>query len=333
MLRVLGALGALILACTTPVVSAPRELRVGIIGRDTSHVIAFTKLINDPEATGDVAKLSVVAAWPGGTDIPASKNRVAKFTEQLRGMGVEITDSIPDLLALVDVVLLESVDGRSHLEQVRPVLEAGKPVFIDKPLAGTLADAMAIRDLAMRHGVPWFSCSALRFSPSMRAFREGRASVGKVIGCDAWSPCPLEPTHPDLFWYGVHGVEALFTIMGPGCERVTRVRTGGTDLVVGTWKDGRIGTFRGIRDGKRDYGATVFGTKGISRDSRYEGYGQLVQAIARFFHTGRPPISADETIELFAFMEAADESRRRDGATVSIASVLEKAKETAGAGR
>lgn len=304
----------------------PKPLKAGIIGCDTSHVIAFTRLINDPEATGDLGALTVTAAWPGGSDVPASRNRVAGFTEQLRGIGVEIVDSIPSLLAKVDVVLLESVDGRTHLEQVRPVFEAKKPVFIDKPLAGTLADAIAIRDLALRHGVPWFSSSSLRFSPGFREARAGTSKIGKVRGCAAWSPCALEPTHPDLFWYGVHGVEALYAVMGPGCRSVTRVSETGTEFVVGTWGDGRIGTFRGIRDGKRDYGVTVFGSKGVERDLRYTGYAPLMKEVARFFQTGKPPVSAEETIELFAFMEAADESKRQDGIPVTLESVMRKAR-------
>src|SRR5205085_232995 len=118
---------------------ASKPLRAGIIGCDTSHAIAFTKTFNDPAASGDVAGVKVVAAFPGGSDdIPSSHDRVGKFTSELKGMGVEIVDSIPALLEKVDVVLLESVDGRPHLEQVKPVFAAGKPVFIDKPLAGSL---------------------------------------------------------------------------------------------------------------------------------------------------------------------------------------------------
>jgi predicted dehydrogenase len=305
-------------------VSTP--LRAGLIGLDTSHVIAFTKLFNDPSAAGDVAALRIVAGFPGGTEIPDSKNRVGKFTEELRGMGIEICDSIPALLEKVDVVLLESVDGRPHLEQALPVLRAGKPLFIDKPLAGSLADAVAIAEAAKRRGVPWFSSSSLRFSPDIIGMRGENPKTGKVLGCDAWGPCPTEPSHPDLFWYGVHGVEILYTILGPGCERVSRTRTDGAEMVVGAWKDGRIGSFRGLRAGKSGYGATVFGDKGIAPAGDYAGYKPLCEAIGRFFKTRVPPVAPEETLELFAFMEAADESKRRGGAPVTIAEVLDKAR-------
>lgn len=302
-------------------------IRVGMIGLDTSHVIAFAKAMNNPAATGDLAGVKVVAAYPGGSpDLPASADRVEGFTKQISEMGIEIVDSIDSLLTKVDAVLLESVDGRPHLEQVKPVIAAGKPVFIDKPVAGTLADAVAIYRLAQEKGVPCFSSSSLRFSPGVMAMRSNE-QVGDVLGCDAYGPCTLEPHHPDLFWYGVHGVEILFTIMGPGCTTVSRVQTDGAEHVTGVWKDGRIGTFRGIRAGKADYGAMVYGSKGIAPSGGYGGYEPLVVEIAKFFRTGKPPVSAEETVEMFAFMEAADESKRQGGAPVSVQSVLEKARE------
>jgi len=302
-------------------------IRVGIIGLDTSHVIAFTGVINDPKATGDLANIKVVAGYPGGSpDVESSYTRVEKYTNTLRDKhGVEIVDSIPALLERVDVVLLESVDGRPHLEQAKPVIVAGKPLFIDKPVAGSLADAVAIFDLAKAANVPCFSSSSLRFNPDLQELLQSK-KLGRIIGCDAYSPCSLEPHHPDLFWYGVHGVETLFTAMGTGCVSVTRVQTKDTEFVAGVWNDGRIGTFRGTRTGKHGYGATLFGEKGIETISRYGGYAPLVEQIARFFKTGKPPVSAEETIEIFAFMEAADESKCQGGRPVSLDSVLQVAR-------
>ena len=305
---------------------AAEPLRAGIIGCDTSHVIVFTELINAPDATGPRADVQVVAAFPGGSDdIPASKDRVPGFVEQLRGMNVEIVDSIEDLLTKVDVVLLESVDGRPHLEQVRPVFAAGKRVFIDKPLAGSLADAVKIAELAKEHNAVWFSCSSMRYGRPATALAAD-ATIGEITGCSVYAPGVIEPHHPDLFWYGVHGTEILFTLMGPGCESVTRVKTDGADLVVGVWKDGRIGTFRGIREGRHDYGATLFGTKGIVTSAGApDGYGPLVDEICKFFVTGKAPLEPEITLELFAFMEAADESKRTGGGPVRIDATLKAA--------
>ena len=306
-----------------------KTLRAGVIGLDTSHAPAFAELLNRPNNSGDLAGVRIVAAFPGGSpDIPSSADRVAGYTKQYRDLGIEIVDSVEALLPKVDVVLLESVDGRPHLVQVLPVLRAKKSVFIDKPVAGSLADAVAIFQAAERFNVPCFSSSSLRFSPGILGMRSD-PRVGAVLGCEARGPCSLEPHHPDLFWYGIHGVETLFTIMGPGCVAVSRVQTDGTDLVVGRWSDGRIGTFRGLRAGAHGYGATVYGDKGIAPSGGYEGYEPLVREIVKFFKTGKPPVSALETLEIYAFMEAADESKRQGGAPVTVESVLAKARAAA----
>jgi hypothetical protein len=307
-------------------------LKAGIIGLDTSHVVAFTQTLNNPDAKGVLARVRVVAAYPGGSpDIPESKNRVEGFTNTLRDkFHVEIVESIDALLKKVDVVFLESVDGRPHLEQIKPVFQAKKPVFIDKPLAGSLADAVEIYRLAKESGTPCFSSSGLRFSKGIQAARRD-PKLGDILGCDAYGPCHLESHHPDLFWYGIHGVETLFTIMGPGCVSVTRVETKNAEFVTGTWKDGRVGTFRGIRAGKQDYGATVFGSKAVGQSGGFTGYEPLVVAICKFFDSGEPPVTAEETLEIYAFMEAADESKRQGGKPVTLASVLARAREKVGA--
>ncbi len=313
---------------------APKQLRAGMIGLDTSHVVAFTDLLNNPSAKGADAKeqeilsrVRIVAAYPGGSpDVPASRDRVEGYTKTLRDKyQVEIVDSIDTLLSKVDVVFLESVDGRPQLEQARPVLKAHKPVFIDKPVAGSLADAVAIYELAKETGTPVFSSSSLRFSPPLQAVRTD-PKVGNVLGCAAYSPCSLEPHHPDLFWYGIHGVEELYTVMGPGCTSVSRVQTKDAELVTGTWHDGRIGTFRGLRAGKEGYGVTVFGQKAIVNLEPPANYKPLVVEICRFFQTHKPPVSAEETLEIYTFMEAADESKRQGGAPVTLESVMQRAR-------
>ena len=289
------------------------QLRAGMIGLDTSHVPAFAKIFNNPKATGDLAGIKVVAGYPGGTDIPASRDRVKGFTEQLRGMGIEIVDSIPKLLEKVEAVLLESVDGRIHLQEAIPVIQAGKPLFIDKPVAGSLPDAIAIYDLAKKHNVPCFSSSSVRFSPGIQELLKNE-QLGTIAGAVTWGSCTYQEGTPDMFFYGIHGIEPLYALMGTGCETVTRIQTKDTDVVSGVWKDGRVGTYRGIRKNKADFGAVAFGSKAIVQSGREGGYEELCREIGRFFKTGKSPVSAEETIEIFAFMEAADESKRHGGA-------------------
>ncbi|MDP6556751.1 MAG: Gfo/Idh/MocA family oxidoreductase [Pirellulaceae bacterium] len=306
-------------------------IRVGMIGLDTSHVITFTKIINDPQATGDLADIRIVAAYPGGSPtFPLSFDRVEGFTQQVREMGIEIVDSIPHLLEEVDVVMLESVDGSQHLEQVEPVFAAGKRVFIDKPFAASLVDAIAIAELGKKHSAAYFSSSPKRFSRDLVTLVDEQ-SVGKVIGCDVYGASKSVPNHPDLFWYGVHGSEMLFTVLGPGCASVTAQQTSFSEQVSGTWHDGRIGTFRGIREagGKSGFGATVFGTKRIAQASIGSDKDGLSIEIARFFKTGEAPVPPEVTVELFAFMEAAEESKRQGGKPVIIEDVMQAARTAA----
>ena len=305
-------------------------LKAGMIGLD-AHARVWSKILNAPDAPGELGEITVVAGYPGGSpDIPQSMELLEKGIGPIRECGVEIVDSVDELIEKVDVVMILSLDGRAHLEPAKKVFASGKRVYIDKPMAGSLADAMRIFRLAKEAKVPCFSSSCLRFSPGTQAVLSD-PKVGEIVGCRANSPCSLEPHHPDFFWYGIHGVEPLFTIMGTGCETVTRVHTEDTDLAVGVWQGGRIGTFRGTRNGPHGYGLTVFGTKGIVESGKFEGYEPLLVEIVKFFKTGVVPVAPETTLEILAFMEAADESKRQGGKPVSIESIMAKAqKEAAG---
>src|SRR6185369_4962511 len=240
------------------------ELRIGMIGLDTSHVIAFTKLLNDPKTPQHVTGGKVVAAFKGGSpDIESSWSRVEDYTKQLQQeFGVKMVDSIEELCQQVDAVMLEIVDGRPHLAQARPVIKAGKPLFVDKPVAGSLRDAIEIFRLAKENKVPCFSSSSYRYYDSLVELK--KADVGEIRAVISYGPAHLEPHHPDMFWYGVHPTEALFTILGTNCESVVRTATPDTDVITGVWSGGRVGTLQGIRKGNTPHKVIVFGTKAVA---------------------------------------------------------------------
>ncbi len=307
------------------------ELKVGIIGFDTSHVLAFTRLLNDSADPFHVPGARVVAGFPSASaDIETSISRVAGYTsEMVEHFGIEIYDSIEAMVENVDAVLLESNDGRRHLAEVRPVMEAGKRVFIDKPLSASYADAVAIAALSSATGCPFFSSSSMRFDANVTALRED-PDLGAVLGVDAFSPAGLEVTNPGLFWYGVHGVEILYSFMGTGCESVRCWSKPDVDVVVGTWADGRIGTLRGTRAGAHDYGLTVFGSKKVGHTTYSQTipvYSQLLRQIVPFFHGGPAPVAPEETLEMMAFIEAAWISGR-DGCEVELCAAALRACQT-----
>lgn len=293
------------------------DLRVGIIGTDTSHSEVFTRILNDPNDKEHVPGVKVVAAFKGGSpDIQESASRVDKYAQTIHDKyGVEIVNSIPELCQKVDVVLLESVDGRAHLNQVKPVLAAKKRVFIDKPLASSYADAKEIARLAKQANVPWFSSSALRFGEIAMTMKYPDAT-----GIITWGPSPLEAHHQlELSWYGIHPVEMLFTMMGRGCEEVTDMSTAASDEITCRWKAGRLGTVRGLRP-YSEYGAVVFRPKEIVQSPAKAkfSYQPLLQQIVHFFETGQPPVPNDETMEIFAFMDAAQRSKAAGGKPMKL---------------
>lgn len=303
---------------------AEKDLRIGMIGLDTSHVVAFTKVLNDPHHPDHVSGARVVAAFRGGSpDLTASSSRIDGFTQTLtKDYGIEICPSIEELCTKVDAIMLESVDGRAHLKQAQPVIAAGLPLFIDKPMAGSLEDCLRIFELAKQARVPVFSSSSLRYAKETQAVRQG--SIGQITYALCSSPASIEPTHPDLFWYGIHGCESLFTVMGTGCQEVTRRTTkDGLIEVTGHWGQGRIGVFREATS----YSGIAKNREGKSAQvGSYDGYAPLLKEVVGFFQSGVPPVSPEETIELFAFMEAADQSKRLGGASVSLHTILKKGK-------
>ena len=292
--------------------TAQAQIRLGIVGTDTSHVIAFTKVLNDAGDPDRVPGARVVAAYKGGSkDLESSYTRVDQYATELRTKwNVEFYSDIASMCGKVDGVLLESVDGRVHLEQARPVIAAGKPMFIDKPLAATLEDAREIARLAKAAGVPWFSSSSLRYSEIVGALKSDDA-----LGVTTWGPGPLEEHHHlDLSWYAIHPIEMLYALMGMGCVEVSRIYTPGADEIVGRWKDGRIGTVRALRP-YGSYGAVVFRGKDAAQSNpkMATGYRPLLVQIVRFFQTKEPPVPNEETLEIFAFMDAAQRSKEAGG--------------------
>jgi len=302
---------------TISFLAAGADLRLGIIGTDTSHVIAFTRILNDNSLPDHVDGARVVAAYKGGSkDVKDSYTRVDKFADELKTKWkIEFTPDIASLCRKVDAVLIESVDARTHLEQAKVVIAAGKPMFIDKPLASTLEDARMIAKLAKDAGVPWFSSSSLRYGEIATTMK-----YPDTLGVMTWGPGPIEEHHQlELAWYAIHPIEMLFALMGTGVEEVSRTSTDGADEVVGRWRGGRIGSVRALRP-YGGYGALVFRSKEVSQSNpkAAAGYRPLLVEIVKFFETKQPPVSNEETLEIFAFIDAAQRSKAAGGAPIKL---------------
>jgi len=296
------------------------ELKIGVVGLDTSHVEAFMKLINYEDQQYHVPGGRIVGAYPGGSQaVAVSRDRVAKFTDSYRDEHkVRIYESIEALCKDVDAVLLHSVDGRQHLEQFEEISQAGKPVFIDKPLACSTADARRIAELAAERGAPVMSCSAIRYAAGITGLVGADEAVGSA---EVFGPMAILDDYPPYYWYGVHSVDVLYSYMGRGCASVQAFHTDDADLMVGLWADGRIGTVRGLRLGAWQFGCTLFGKEGATHAvaaSEPPAYAGLIQQVMPFFQSGRSPIEIEETVEVMAFLEAAETSMAQDGRAVEL---------------
>ena len=298
-------------------------VRIGIVGLSV-HSEAFTAIINSDNDQGEYEGSKVVALYepPVNPDVAFSAEQLSRFKSTILESGVDIVDSMDVLLERSDAIMVLSNDGRPHLRETLPALKTKKPVYIDKPLAENFEGVQAIFKASTDWNVPLFSCSALRYIDGFQS-EINTGKVGPILGGETYGPAPLQEAHVDLFWDGIHGVELLYTIMGTGCQYVQQIMKEDEDVVIGTWEDGRIGVFRGIRKGRAGFGGRAFGTEGIHRMEKFGGYGPLVEEIVKFFKTGISPIAPEETIEIYAFMAAASRSKNDGGRKVALADIIE----------
>ncbi|MFC5701596.1 Gfo/Idh/MocA family protein [Cohnella faecalis] len=291
------------------------SLKLGIVGLDTSHVTAFAELLNDPGHPYHIPGGNIRAAYPGvaSPDFELSYARLQPYTDELANkFGVTLLDSEEAVAESCDAILLESVDGRVHLDQFRKLAPFGKPVFVDKPFALSTQEAREMIALAERYRVPLMSCSSLRYAEALSE-QLRRMGGDPIAGADCYGPMAIQATQPGLFWYGIHMVEMLYRVMGAGCVRVAAETNADYDLVVGTWADGRIGTIRGNRKGNNKFGVLVHGEAAayyadISSHSK-PFYASMLEQVMRLFHTGEADIDLGETLEIIHFIECANESR------------------------
>jgi predicted dehydrogenase len=341
-----GAVGLLLGHVAVRPAAAAEVARIGILGMDNYGAVAYTEFLNHPKAEGVFKGVRVVAALPvGSADYPESAELLARWKDQLsklhqgakepadRSPPIEFVDSVEELLKRCDGVMIFSMDGRLHLEQAKQVLKAGKRLFISRPLAASTADAVAILKYAQEMKTPCWSSSQHRFSAGFSGMRD-HPEVGKVLGCDVYGGWTVEAPEADQFTRPLHSLETLLTIMGPGVATVSCTSSPSAELMTAVWKDGRVGTYRGIKQGAVKYSATVFGDKGVSpagiyghgipvkgivpTNDRYVGYEGLAIELAKFFQGGDPPVTPAETLEIYEMLEAAEQSKRQGGAATPL---------------
>jgi len=294
-------------------------IKLGVLDFDTSHVVEFSRRLNHKGIAEDqwVEGAQVVIGCPGESQI--APEQIPVYRKQIEAMGIPIVERPEDMIGKVDGMLIESQQGSVHLRRARPFLEAGIPCYIDKPFTCGVVDARQLIELAEKQEVPIFSSSSLRYAPELVRFL-GDAKHGKILGAFSYGPAPLDDRNPGLYHYGIHPVEILYSVMGPGCERITCMHEKDVDLVTGQWKDGRVASVRGIRSGRSDYGCVAFTEQGVRQvpiGTTYI-YRELLKKIVEMFKTKKAPLDIHVTLEIVAFIEAAFKSANNHGATEKV---------------
>lgn len=295
------------------------KLKIGMVGLDTSHCEAFAKILHDEAYAYHLPGARIVGIYPGGSpQFAKSHERVQGFTDTLhKGYGAQIYDDLTTLANEVDALFLESVDGRQHAEQFAQVA-VGKPVFIDKPLTTSTADARALIAKAQASRTPIMSCSSLRYAAGIADLVNADE---KVLAAEAFGPAVLLDDFPGLFWYGIHSAEVLNLLMGGGCQQVQCVARAEQDVVIGDWGDGRVGLLRGTRAGAGQFGCVVHTDKAVKASVAQATppyYYLMLQAVLAFFHSGQSPITVTDSYEIVAFLEAAERSRAQSGKPIAL---------------
>lgn len=295
-------------------------IRLGILDFDTSHASAFARCFNHQGKDREqwVEGAQVVIACPG--DSQMMPERIPGYKKEIQGMNIPLVDRPEEMIGKVDGMLIESQQGSQHLPKARPFLQAGIPCFIDKPFTSSVRDAREIICLSERHHAPIFTSSSLRYVPELAAYMASN-SHGPILGAMAYGPASLHEGNPGWFNYGIHSVEVLYTIMGPGCARVSCIHEQGFDHVTGHWKDGRVGTIRGARAGAQgNYGATIFAdreTRSFNLNTKFI-YRELAKKMVEFFTTRKAPVDPCVSLEIVAFIEAALVSGNNHGLNVNV---------------
>jgi hypothetical protein len=306
---------------------------------DSSHCVAFTRILNahlgpDAAATDGTPRLEGGTDPPSGSSLgivvthawgplPRGSDRgvvLERRAELQRKWGVRLERSLAGVLRHVDVAMILSVNGDTHLAQAKPFLAEGVPLFVDKPLANSAVSARALAKLASASRGPLLSCSALRYAEEVERTREEFQRIGSPRCGVVSGPGTEKKGIPGSFFYGVHAAEILHALFGEGIESVRALRSDHEDIVHVQYKDGRRPILRLVRRGASGFWFTVGCAEGervvpVTAGTFYE---RLLAQVAAMFRSGRSPMPLESTLEIVALLEAINHSVSKGGAKVRV---------------
>jgi predicted dehydrogenase len=314
--------------------SATKELRLAMLGmiEGNGHPYSWSAIVNgyDP---AEMAKCPYAAVpnylgqqplesvrIPGArvthiwTDDPADAPKVAKAS-----LIEHVLARPEDVIGHVDAVIISTDDGDEHVRRARPFIEAGLPVFVDKPMATNVADL----DQFLRwhlDGKTVLSTSGMRYAPEIRQIAERSEQLGDLRWITAFTCKTWER-------YGIHALEAVYPVAGPGFLSAQTIHQDGSDIVHLTHRGGVQVTLGAIHDAYGSFGAVhAHGTKGdlaLKLTDTYSAFRAQLVAFVEMLGTGKRPLPFSQTVELMAIIIAGIRSRVQGGRVIPLREVYD----------
>lgn len=268
-------------------------MKIGVIGTDSSHAIAFATRLQE--------KGHDIIAFKGGSSLALSQSRIETIVQQLKEMGVTFVETLAQLHKQCDAFLITSVDAAQHRMQFEELALSKKPVFIDKPLANTSEQASEIIKLAQRRGIPLMSCSALRFADCVQQAKNKSIEAVDIVA-------PLLMLDPyDYFYYGVHALEMIAVLKPVAIRSATVHHQAKQHFITLQFEDGTISTIRGYLQKRQSFQIAVHNEANSDWHEIAAGdvhfYDRLIDAVERFFITKESPVTEEETLQIIRTLE------------------------------
>ncbi len=285
------------------------EIRVAVIGLDTSHSLEFTRRMQAPDCPEDqkVKGMKVVNCMRFSTPFQ-SEEGLDERQKQLEEWGVKVTVDFNEAVADCDAIMIEINDPSYHLEYFTKCAEFEKPIFLDKPMADNSKDGKTIYAIAKERNLKVFSASSLRFVPQLK---EACNTVPAPLFAGIYGALGKAPSGSSIVWYGVHAFEMLQRTMGRGALRVFARKDPAGVVAIVEYQDER----RGIVELTND----VYQYGGCLRDKEKaapfvadtaRAYSDELVAITKFFNGADAPLELEDTLEVMSMLDAAERSSK-----------------------
>lgn len=288
-------------------------MRIGIVGAENSHCTHIAKKLNIEQALPDC---EVTHVWGETAEF------AAKAAEEGRIPHVVADPS--DMISHVDGVMLDHRDGKYHLPAARPLVDAGIPVFVDKPFCTDLDEGIDFVRFARSKNVAVTSFSTVPLQASVISFYEAAKKLGRLRAVVTAGPCDIESQYGGVFFYGIHQVEMVTKLLNAEPLEVTISRHGDDAVAVVTFKDGPLVTHHLLKEWwPVNFTAAAYGDDGAHyTDAPWDEdlYIAGIRLFTGMFETGEEPIPPKDYLRPIAILQAMRESLQ-SGAAVAVPEV------------